>query len=157
MRIGHYTNNISCEYHMQDKMKEWLTNKNLPFIDELTIPNLGRRADFLLLKESLINIEAKCNDFHCLIIQLRSHATYCDYCFAFIHDHSLTPIWFKRALTDNGFGLIVYNYDNEVITEVLESHYNKGRDKNLNQFIRNKVYELYKKSIELNKNKQLTF
>ena len=133
MRLGHLTNGTSCEYEMQDAFKLWLEDKGLVYVDELLVKSVGRRADFLAIKEGkgIINIEAKCNDFTCMMNQLDDHATYCDYSFAFIPDYPLTPKAFKDKLAERGYGLIVWNYELKVITEVLEAHHNKPKNKEL--------------------------
>lgn len=138
MRIGKLSNGISCEYEMQDKFKIWLENKNIKYIDEHYVSEIKRRADFLIYYDSkLINIEAKCNNHKTLIKQLKDHAKYCDYCYAFIPDYTMTPKWFKKDLLKFNFGLIVYNYDNKAITEVLEAHHNKPKNKLLRKNIIN--------------------
>ena len=134
MRIGRSTNNISCEFGMQSHFNLWLKEKdNLFSKDEVRVNAINRIADFLIVKNKnqLINVEAKCNDFSCMMEQLEDHSVYCDYSFAFIPDYSLTPKWFKEKLFNKGFGLIVYNYKNGCITEVLEAHHNKPKNKKL--------------------------
>lgn len=133
MKLGRLTNGVSCEFLMQQKMGEWLKELNLLYVDEHYVSKIGRRADFLVTKpgKGLINIEAKCNDFGCMMGQLTDHAYYCDYSFAFIPDYPLTPKWFKEGLAQKGFGLIVFNYKKEVITEVFEAHVNKIQFKEL--------------------------
>jgi hypothetical protein len=143
MRLGYMTNGISCEYEMQDAFKLWLEQKELKYVDELLIKDVGRIADFLALKPSkgIINIEAKCNDFDCMMKQLNDHATYCDYSFAFIPDYPLTPKHFKEELARLGYGLIVWNSKAKVITEVLEAHHNKPPNKKLKKKITEIVRE----------------
>ncbi len=132
MRIGHATNGMSCEWEMQDEMEKWLKNKDILFIREHYVKEVGRIADFVIIKENkIINIEAKSNDFKCMLEQIDDHAIYCDYSFAFIPDWSLTPFWFKTELANKKYGLIIYNTLNKTITEVLEAHYNKPRNKDL--------------------------
>jgi hypothetical protein len=134
MRIGSLTNSISCEYEMQDKIAEWLMLfKNTNFVKEYRVKEVNRIADFLVFKvgSGLINIEAKCTDFGCVIRQLKDHSKYCDYSFAFIPDYAPTPKWFKKELLECGFGLIVFNFKNKSITEVLEAHFNKPINKQL--------------------------
>jgi hypothetical protein len=143
MKIGKLTNSISCEYEMQDKMSDWINDKGIPFIDEYRVSEVSRIADFLLLKDQsqLINIEAKCNDFECMIKQLNDHAQYCDFSFAFIPDYPATPRWFKNELLGKGYGLIVYNIASKIITEVLEAHSNKPINKELRRNICAKIRE----------------
>ena len=135
------TNGISCEYEMQHAFKLWLDKKKLKYVDELLVKDVGRRADFLVLKQGngIINIEAKCNDFDCMMKQLNDHAIYCDYSFAFIPDYPFTPMWFKEQLAKYGYGLIVWNTEDKVITEVLEAHHNKPSNKQLKEKIINIV------------------
>lgn len=137
MRIGYLSNGISCELEMQNKLKEWLTVKELKFIDELYVSEVSRRPDFLVLKpgNGLINIEAKCNNHEEIIKQLRDNARYCDYSFAYIPDYCNTPRDFKRKLIEGGFGLIVYHHNEHFVTEVLESHQNKEIDRNLRNMV----------------------
>lgn len=139
MRIGRWTNGIACEFEMQAIFKKWLGSKELKFIDEMTISEIGRRPDFLIIKEQriLINVEAKCINLQCMIEQLNDNAKYCNYSFAFIPDYTLTPKWFKEVLIEKGYGLIIYNYNNKIITEALESHVNK----NVNNVLRRKIIE----------------
>lgn len=142
MKIGRLTNGISCEYKMQDKMKEWLMEKDLSFKPEVYVKEVNRRADFLVHKDcrKLINIEAKCNDFICMMAQLQNHSKYCDYSFAFIPDYPMTPKWFKKELAEKGYGLIVYNVEKEIITEVLEAHINKPLLKKLKEKMLKLIY-----------------
>lgn len=114
--------------------------------DEFLISQVGRRADFLMISPSgrLINVEAKCNDFSTMLRQLDDHAQYCNYCFAYIPDYSLTPEWFKKTLAKKGYGLIVYNHKKGVVTEVFEAHQNKNIDNQL----RNDVINLVRKAIK---------
>lgn len=143
MKLGKLSNMISCEYEMQDKMKEWLGYKKLIYVDEKRIKEVSRIADFLVIKgNKLINIEAKCNDFDCMLKQLNSHSLYCDYSFAFIPDYPLTPKWFKKRLTELNYGLIVYNTDLKIITEVLEAHYNKPKLKDLRKYTIKYIQEI---------------
>jgi len=127
MRLGIATNGRSCEYKMQEVFKLWLNKKGLSFKDELRVPEVHRIADFVVLKpgKGLINVEAKCNDFDCMLKQLKDHATYCNYSFAYIPDFCRTPKWFKKQLMELGYGLLIYNWDHKIITEVLEAHQNK--------------------------------
>lgn len=137
MRIGWLTNGTSCEYAMQDALKVWLQQKELKFIDEYRIPEAKRIPDFLVVRpgKGLINIEAKCNDLDCLCRQLKDNSVFSDYSFAYIPDYCLTPMWFIERLAATGFGLIVYNYKDKTITEVLEAHQNKNVDKDLKKTI----------------------
>lgn len=153
MRIGYLSNGISCELEMQSKLKEWLTAKELKFIDELYVSEVSRRPDFLVWKpgNGLINIEAKCNNHEEIIKQLRDNANYCDYSFAYIPDYSNTTKSFKRSLLEYGFGLIIYHHNMQVITEVLESHQNKGIDRAL----RNMVIQRMDKEIIRRKKAQI--
>ncbi len=140
MRLGRHTNGISCEYDMQDAFKKWLISKEIPFMDELRVREVHRIADFVLLKgKKLVNVEAKCNDFTCMLKQLDDHSKYCDYCFAYIPDYSITPSWFKGLLAKKGYGLIVYNYENGTVTEVLEAHYKSPVEKELKKEIIKKI------------------
>jgi hypothetical protein len=150
MRIGRFTNGISCEYSMQDKMTEWLKNKDLEFIDEFYIPEIKRRPDFLIIiGQQLINIEAKCNNHDEMMRQLRDNAKYCNYSFAYIPDYSLTSKDFKRQLLNAGFGLFVFNYKVKMVTEVFESHHNEAHDKELRKVIIQRI----KKELILRKKK----
>ena len=144
MKISHLTNNISCELEMQEKMCQWLSGieEVSCWKDEMFIKGIGRRADFLILKENLlINIEAKSTVNETLIRQLDDHATYCDYCFAFIPNFSLTPKWFKKDLVKKGYGLIIYDYRQKTISEALEAHHNKPSEKNIRSYIIGKIKE----------------
>jgi hypothetical protein len=135
MRIGYITNSVSCEYKMHDILKIWLQEKGLKYIHELNIIGLQvqRIPDFLVWKpgNGLINIEAKCIDLDCMIKQIRDNAKYCHYSFAYIPDYINTSRDFKRALFNEGYGLIIYNYSAAIITEVLEAHQNKEIDREL--------------------------
>lgn len=138
MRLGEQTNGISCEYEMQERMCEWLEAKELKYRDEVRVQEVGRIADFLVVKANkLINIEAKCNDYACMMKQLCDHSDYCDYSFAFITNYSMTPKDFKEKLAKRGYGLIVWDNETKTITEVLESHHNKPQRKDL----KTKYYE----------------
>jgi len=139
VKFGRATNTDTCELEMQVKMCEWLKTRELLFVDELRVKEVGRIADFIVIKDGskLINIEAKGVDFICLIKQMNDHAVYCDYSFAFIPDFAITPKHFKENLLKNGYGLIIYNYEKKIITEVLEAHWNKPSNKGL----RKKVYQ----------------
>jgi hypothetical protein len=137
MRIGNLTNGTSCEWDMQAKLRTWLTEKDLKFIDEHRIPEARRIPDFLVWHGGygLINIEAKCNALECLCRQLDDNSVFCDYSFAYIPDYTMTPVWFKKKLVDSGYGLMIYNYRQEIITEVLEAHKNKNIDKELRKTV----------------------
>jgi hypothetical protein len=141
MRIGHLTNQKSCEYAMQETFKIWLSTKGLKVVDELCISEVGRIPDFLVLKpgKGLINIEAKCNDMATMLEQLTDNAAYCDYSFALILDICLTPEWFKKKISESKFGLIVYNYATQTITEVFEAHQNKGINRQLQKIVIGKM------------------
>lgn len=142
MRLGRLTNGVSCEYAMQDSLEEWLKEKGYRYRREFRVSDVGRIADFLVCVPSkgLVNIEAKCTGFRCMLDQLDDHAKYCDYCFAFIPDYAPTPRWFKEELSKKGYGLIVYNYSKKVVTEVFESHVNRLELKEL----RNITFKLVK-------------
>lgn len=160
MRIGHSTNGRSCEYEMQDMFKYWLREKCLRFIDEFNISQIKRIPDFLIFKpgNGLINVEAKCNAFECLLDQLDDNSVFCNYSFAYITDICLTPVWFKKRLIDSGYGLIVYNTQSKIITEVLEAHQNKNFDKDLNKIVVSRIEKeliLRKKAREIDTQKAL--
>lgn len=137
MRLGRLTNGVSCEFKMQEVMGEWLSGLGYRYAAEYRVKEVSRVADFLAIRASkgLINIEAKCMDFECMMQQLDDHAQYCDYSFAYIPDYAPTPKWFKEGLTKKGYGLIVYNYSQGTITEALESHVNTVKFKDLNERI----------------------
>ncbi len=151
MRIGRLTNGDSCEFLMQLKLCEWLREKDILFVDEKRVKQIRRIADFLIIKNGkLINIEAKSLDFKCLLEQMNDHAIYCDYSFAFIPDFSPTPRWFKEDLANSGYGLMIWNNNEQVITEVLEAHYNKPKNKDLQKQVYQEI-----KSTQINIFKQL--
>ncbi|HDY89866.1 MAG TPA: hypothetical protein ENH82_17330 [bacterium] len=146
MKLGRHTNGLTCEWDMQRQFIKWmqsdyLSNYDLEFIDELHIPEVKRIADFIVWKpgNGLINIEAKGNVINTLYHQLKDHATYCDYSFAFIPDYTMTPRWFKQKLTEYGWGLIVFNFNTRGITEVLEAHKNKDIDMFINKSVRQRM------------------
>ncbi len=150
MRFGTATNGRSCEFEMQDEMAGWLENKDIVYIREHYVKEVGRIADFTIVhKNKIVNIEAKSNDFKCMIEQMNDHAIYCDYSFAFIPDWCLTPIEFKKQLAEKRYGLIIYNTKNKVITEVLEAHYNKPRNKDLRKKQELLIKHKHQKQIEL--------
>jgi len=153
MRIGRLTNDIANELEMQSVMFLWLQETKKPFAKEITVKEVNRRADFLVLDDTrLINIEAKSTQMDCLINQLKDHAKYCDYCFAFIPDFAPTPKWFKEELLRNGFGLILFNTEHKTITEALEAHQNKEIDRKLRHTIFEKVKKQYKNGTNSNTN-----
>ena len=141
MRIGELTNSHSCEFEMQARFKEWIEAKDLKYIDELKIKQIPRIPDFLIFKpgNGLINVEAKCNAFECLLNQLEDNSAFCHYSFAFITDICCTPIWFKKKLMDSGYGLIVYNTRTKNITEVLEAHKNQNFNKDLHKIVVSRI------------------
>ncbi|GAI85466.1 unnamed protein product [marine sediment metagenome] len=120
---------------------DYLSTYDLEFIDEFPIPEVKRIADFIVWKpiNGLINIEAKGNVNGILCEQLKDHARYCDYSFAFIPDYAWTPSWFKQKLTEYGWGLIVFNFATKGITEVLEAHKNKDIDMFINKSVRQRM------------------
>lgn len=138
MRLGRHTNGLSCEYLMQKKLKEWLEKKELRFIEELKVIRVGisRIPDFLVFSQGrLINIEAKCNDLATMIRQLDDNSKFCNYSFALIPDYCITPLWFKSTFFQKPYGLMVFNYESEIITEVIEAHENKHIDTELRKFM----------------------
>lgn len=152
MRLGKHTNGRTDEMYMQHLFPAWVAGLKKEFnngrgvfhdykcFPEVSVPEVHRRADFLLLGHGkLINVEAKSNAFGTLMNQMKDHAKYCDYSFAFIPDYSLTPSWFKGMLAKSGFGLIIYNLKTECITEVLEAHCNRPPDKVLRKSIIEKL------------------
>jgi hypothetical protein len=143
MRLGLLTNTISSEFQMQKLFKQWLHEKELKYVDEMHIPEVNRRPDFLIIKEEkiLINVEAKCINLGCLMEQLNDNARYCSYSFAFIPDYTLTPVWFKAELIKKGYGIIVWNYRKNVITEAFEAHLNKGINNELKGKIISRINE----------------
>ena len=157
MKIGRSTNAISCEYEMQSAMREWL--QELIYIDELRVKEVGRIPDFLIQKKigGLINIEAKCNAFDKLFYQMKDNAKYCNYSFAFIPDYCFTPKWFKKELLELGYGLIVYNIERKVITEVLEAHINKEVDYKLQKTVIAKMNIEIAKRKSINSQKMIEF
>lgn len=146
MKIGYISQTWSCEYEMQDQFEKYLqfmkSEKEdwhsyimepiICFKREVQMKEVNRIADFLILSGTrLVNVEAKCFGLDKLIKQLDDHAKYADYCFAFIPSVTITPDWFKRQLVEKGYGLIVFDYVNKTVCEVLESHKNKNTDKAL--------------------------
>jgi len=140
MRFGKHDNGTSCEFLMQDKMKEWLTEKELTFIDEFYVSEVSRRPDFLIVKgHTLINIEAKCNDLYKMMHQIKDNSAYCNYSFAYIPDYCMTSRDFKRDLLLSGIGLIVFNYRHGIITEVLEAHQNQNVNREIQTSIAHRI------------------
>ena len=151
MRFGKHDNGTSCEYLMQDKMKEWLTKKELTFVDEFYVSEVARRPDFLIVRgHTLINIEAKCNNLDEMMRQIKDNAAFCNYSFAYIPDYCMTSRDFKRRLLESGIGLIVFNYSNDAITEVLEAHQNK----NVNREIQTNIAHRINKTLIMNKKRE---
>lgn len=143
---------------MQRVFKEWLESKNIEHIDEFTVGQVQRRADFLLLKGgSLINVEAKCHPSDILMAQLKDHAAYCDYSFALLPDFCMTPVWWKKSLVEHGYGLIIYNYDNYTITEVLEAHHNKPQNKWVRSNVTLMIRQAIKKRVQKENNQTKCF
>lgn len=127
MRFGKHDNGTSCEFLMQEVMKKWLTEKELTFIDEFYVSEVSRRPDFLIVRgHTLINIEAKCNNLDEMMRQIRDNAAFCNYSFAYIPDYCMTSRDFKRQFVNSGVGLIVFNYNQNIVTEVLEAHQNQN-------------------------------
>lgn len=159
MKIGRHINTFSCEYEMQRVMREWLFEKKLIYIDELRVKEVHRIPDFLIQKRTggLINIEAKCNAFDKLLYQMNDNAKYCNYSFAFLHDYCLTPKWFKKELLELGYGLIIYNVERQVITEVLEAHMNIGVDYKLQKIVIEKMNKEITKRKSINSQKIIEF
>lgn len=137
---------------MQDVLKKWLTEKGLIFIDEFYVSEVSRRPDFLIVKgHTLINIEAKCNNLDEMMRQIKDNAAFCNYSFAYIPDYCMTSRDFKRQLLDSGIGLIVFNYSNDAITEVLEAHQNKNVNRELQTKIAVRIHKALiekKKTVE---------
>jgi competence CoiA-like predicted nuclease len=161
MKIGRWTNGISCEYLMQTKMREWLKERELEYIDEFYVPEISRRPDFLIIKGGqLINIEAKCNNHDEMIRQLKDNANYCNYSFAYIPDYCMTSMDFKRIHQSSGFGLFVFNYKHEIITEVLEAHHNAVCDKALKKTVIDRIRKeliMRKKKLNIDTQQPLDF
>lgn len=161
MKLGHWTNGISCEYAMQRKMNEWLKERELEYIDEFYVTEISRRPDFLVIKGGqLINIEAKCNNHDEMIRQLKDNAHYCNYSFAYIPDYCMTSMYFKRVLQSSGYGLFVFNYGKKVVTQVLEAHHNEAHDKALKKIIIDRIRKeliLRKKSKDIDTQQPLNF
>jgi len=159
MRFGKHDNGTSCEYLMQDKMKEWLSKKELIFVDEFYVSEVGRRPDFLIVRgHTLINIEAKCNNLVEMIHQIKDNSAFCNYSFAYIPDYCMTSRDFKRQLLQSGIGLIIFNYHHEIITEVLEAHQNQNVNREIQTNIAhriNKTLIMKKKSEEIKQQKDL--
>jgi len=148
MRIGRLTNTINNEFKIQKVFADWLINskKYQAFSAEVHVSAVGRRADFLIIKDGrLINVEAKCNDFMCMLSQLKDHSNYVDYSFALIPDYSFTPKWFKKDLGNTGYGLMIYNHDTETVTEVFEAHFNRPQMKVLRKNTIRKILEVQTK------------
>ena len=168
MRIGRETNSANFEYEMQDAFEKWLkkkeiekytgyeiTHKELKYLREVTIPEISRRADFLLILSTfddhgkkneyiqLINVEAKCNQLENAIRQSYSHSKYCDYCFLLISDIGLITKSNIKEIQERGIGLIMYNYYTKEITESLPAFYNKGRNSKLKKKYLNLILNKY--------------
>lgn len=136
MKLSPYST-MSNEAEIQDLFEEWINKRaeELAYIDckatfarEVHLPEIGRRSDFLGFWDgALVNVEAKCHDMGGVIRQMKDHALGVDYCFALIPDYTMTPKHFKRALVNNGFGLLVYNHKAKTITEALEAHFNRPK------------------------------
>ena len=159
MRFGKHDNGTSCEFWMQDVLKKWLTEKGLIFIDEFYVSEVGRRPDFLIVRgHTLINIEAKCNNLDEMMRQIKDNAAFCNYSFAYIPDYCMTSRDFKRQLLESGIGLIVFNYSNDAITEVLEAHQNKNVNREIQTSIAHRVNKALiekKRMIELQNQQDL--
>jgi len=155
MRLGLQTNGRSNELMMQSLFETHISKHNdfyeehsnpqqdyshllIDYKREMHIPEVSRYADFLIKqKNKLINIELKTNPGEILLDQLISHSLYCDYCFALVPDFCNMPLWFNIQLIKHGFGLIVYNYKEEIFTEAIEAFKNKNRDLKLkNKYIK---------------------
>jgi hypothetical protein len=155
MKLGKLTNGRNIEYKIQEVFEKWIKQHNktnrfnrysqlplLKYCRELYIKEVSRRPDFLIIKGNLlINVESKCIPNETLIKQIQDNSIYCDYSFILIPDYFLTPEWFKVKITEMRIGVIVYNYKEEIITEVIEAHKNKNVDKELKK----KIIKRFKK------------
>lgn len=159
MKLGMWTNGLNCEFKMQYELERWLIEREIDYVREFHLPDVGRRPDFIILNSPrvLINIEAKCNNMRELLNQMIDNARICKYSFAFIPDYCLTPFWFKEELIKHGFGLFIYNYKKEVITEALEAHYNSGYNKELHNNLIPKIKKAILKRDHLKNIKQQKF
>ncbi len=166
MKISGDTNTSSWETAMQSDMRIWLEKEKesewqgtIAWKDEVTVREISRRADFLVLmrEKGLVCVEAKTNPSKLFLEQLKDHARYCDYVFAYVYDKSLVQKWFREELEIRGIGLMVWNNQytgwkdgrfvtHGLIAEALGAFKQRGMSKEYRKI--NKKYREYLKKWE---------
>jgi len=145
MRIMPDTVTSYSEYSMQLQVAEYFSHRK--FGDSLTskvyreikIPSIGRISDIIiyLSDRKIINIECKLYDYRVVIKQAIDHLRWADYSYVCFFANTYLPAYILDLMITKGIGLLLWTPD--IFVEVLQSGYNKSKDKVIKQEVLRKL------------------
>lgn len=123
---------------------------------EIRIPQIGRISDVIvyITDRKIVNIECKLVDYGIVLQQAKDHLKWADYSYVCLPAEIYLPAYILDAMINYGIGLLFWHQT--YFVEVLQSGYNKQKDKEL----RKQVMSELKKRDSLNTSiieKQLIF
>ena len=109
---------------------------------EIRIPHIGRISDVIvyITSRKVINIECKLADYGSVIHQAMDHLKWADYSYVCLFAETYLPAYELDNMITNGIGLLMWhpNY----LVEVLQSGYNKSKDKELRTAVLKKLSDI---------------
>lgn len=102
---------------------------------EVKIPQINRISDVIiyLTDRKIINIECKLRDYGLVLNQSKDHLRWADYSYICLPSETYLPASILDEMIGLGIGLLFWhpNY----FVEVLQSGYNKNKDKSIREFV----------------------
>jgi hypothetical protein len=139
------------EFEMQDQVSDYFAKRvfrnpnewNKPIIPkiyrEVNIPEIGRISDIIiyLTDRRIINIECKLVDYGTVVSQSMDHLRWADYSYVCLFADTYLPAYILDKMIVNGIGLIFWTP--EFLVEVIQSGYNKKKDKTIRESVMKKL------------------
>jgi len=136
------------ENEMQEKVALYFTDRKFRSSDahdwnfmtpkvyrEVRIAPIKRIADVViyLTERKIINIECKLSDYGIVLNQAKDHLSWADYSYICLFSETYLPAYILNEMISMGIGLLFWhpNY----FVEVLQSGYNKKKDKSIREFV----------------------
>lgn len=102
---------------------------------EVRIPKIGRISDVIvyLTDRKIINIECKLSDYGFVLNQAKDHLKWADYSYICMASETYLPAYILDEMIGHGIGLLFWHPD--YFVEVLQSGYNKKKDKSIRESV----------------------
>lgn len=119
---------------------------NAKIYTEVSIPNIGRRSDVIVLitPSRIVNIECKMDNYIQVLEQAKDYLIWADYSYICIHHSTYVPNYILHSMIKKGIGLI-YWIAGEDFVEVIQGMKNRKADKNIRKIVIERLNKLQHK------------